>query len=231
MEHDTSYTVTVRGRGFLLTKSQIEFDGPNYFTTCFLGDFKKTQTRQIKLPRDPDLFLIVFHYLCGYKVLPLSDRVIPTGMSPELALENLKIDAAFYQLDGLVEQCDALMPRPLERVKGGIRKPYLVLGCEYSHDETGPFEKHVATAIKSSVWSIHITKERLTEEPFTSMKRPENHKGFQGLRTIAAVESFARTVRQVELELVGWHIEKLPYEGSMFSDEPLDFRLMVVLAI
>ncbi|KDN34344.1 hypothetical protein RSAG8_12575, partial [Rhizoctonia solani AG-8 WAC10335] len=225
MEHDISYTVTVRGRDFLLTKSQIEFDGPNYFTTCFLGDFKEAQTRHVKLSRDPDLFFIVWDYLCGYKVLPLSDRVIPERMSPALALENLKTNAVFYQLDGLVEQCDALITRPHERVKAERRNPYLVLGCGYTCHGSSQFDSHVDTAIKSSVWSVRVTKERLTQEPFAGMDRPESHMGFEGLRTIAAVQSFARTVHQVESELVGWHLVTVPAYGTAY------YRLMVVLAI
>ncbi|KAH7332675.1 hypothetical protein B0J17DRAFT_678404 [Rhizoctonia solani] len=136
MEHEDGYTVTIRGRDFQLVKAQIEFDGPNYFTTCFLGGFKESQSRHLKLFRDPDLFLIICDYLSGYKVLPLSDRVIPARMSPELALANLKTDAAFYQLDGLVEQCDALIIPPDQQADG---KHYLILGCDYRHPSRGRF--------------------------------------------------------------------------------------------
>ncbi|EUC56779.1 BTB domain protein, putative [Rhizoctonia solani AG-3 Rhs1AP] len=144
MEHDPIYTVTVRGKDFLLTKSQIEFDGPNYFTTCFLGDFKEAQSHHLKLSRDPDLFFIISDYLCGYEVLPLSDQVIPARMSPEIALENLKTDAEFYQLDGLVEQCDALITHRQQKVQDESQKPYLVYGYEYTyHDGNSPFDTSI----------------------------------------------------------------------------------------
>ncbi|KAL5632283.1 hypothetical protein ACGC1H_000329 [Rhizoctonia solani] len=225
MEHDPIYNVTVRGKDFLLTKSQIEFDGPNYFTTCFLGDFKEAQSHHLKLSRDPDLFLIISDYLCGYKVLPLSDRVIPVRMSPELALENLKADAAFYHLDGLVEQCDALIARRQKKVQDESQNSYLVYGCQYGyHDENSPFEQHVDAALQSTVWSVRVNDKGLTEEPFASMETRENYTGFGGLRTIAAVELFARTMLHAEPKLVGWHIETSRL-GYAFI-----YKLMVVLA-
>ncbi|KDN46660.1 hypothetical protein RSAG8_04040, partial [Rhizoctonia solani AG-8 WAC10335] len=109
MKSEPNYTVTAQGTDFLLTKSQIEFDAPNYFTTCFLGDFEESQTLHLKISRDPVLFRIISDYLCGYTVLPLADDVIPARMSPELVLANLKADAEFYLLDGLAKQCETLL--------------------------------------------------------------------------------------------------------------------------
>jgi hypothetical protein len=104
-----TYTVIMRGEPFLLTRDQIEFDSPNYFTSCFLGEFAESQTRTLSLSRDPDLFRIIVDYLSGYNVLPLYESVIPKRMSPEAALENLHIDAKYYLLDGLVNQ---ITPNP-----------------------------------------------------------------------------------------------------------------------
>jgi hypothetical protein len=106
MEYDPKYTVVVMDKKFVLTKSQIEFDGPNYFTACFLGDFCEAQTRHIELSRNPDLFQIIVNYLCGYSVLPLDENYTPSSMAPATALVNLRADAAFYQLDGLIQACD-----------------------------------------------------------------------------------------------------------------------------
>lgn len=102
--------MVVRGKTFLLTKSQIEFDSPNYFTTCFLGDFREAQTRRLNLSRSPEIFEVILDYLCGYKVLPLGQQSIPSRMSPEAALINLRADAAFYQLDGLIRACEEFSP-------------------------------------------------------------------------------------------------------------------------
>lgn len=129
MDHDLEYTVTVRGEVFTLTKSQIEFDAPNYFTMCFLGDFREAQTRHVKLSRDPDLFRIILDYLCGYTVLPLSKTVIPARMTQAAALKNLRTDAAFYQLEGLIQECDIFI-KPFQ-VKAAPVDPYLVLGSKY----------------------------------------------------------------------------------------------------
>ncbi|CAE6406333.1 hypothetical protein ACGC1H_000328 [Rhizoctonia solani] len=198
MEHDPTYTVTLRGRDFILTKSQIEFDSPNYFTTCFLGDSKEAQTRHLLLCRDPDLFIVICDYLCGYRVLPLNNRAIPARMSPEFALENIKADAAFYQLGGLIEECAALMSQTPQKGREQPQKPYLVLGCEYEHDTAGPFVEEVDKAINGPTWSTRITESRLSEIPFADMDRPEDHSGYLGLRTISAMESFAWAVRGEE---------------------------------
>ncbi|CAE6505941.1 unnamed protein product [Rhizoctonia solani] len=222
MEHEDKYTVTIRGSEFQLTKAQIEFDGPNHFTTCFSGNFKESQTRHLKLSRDPDLFLIICDYLSGYKVLPLSDQVIPARMSPELALANLKIDAAFYQLDGLVEQCAALTTRPNQNTG---EKRYLILGCEYKHSSRGRFESQIDEAVKGPTWSTPVTEAGLSQKPFDEMERPEDHIGYDGLRTVSAIGSFARAVRGVEPQLVGWHIETTSLSFMLSS------RLMVVLVV
>ncbi|KAH7332674.1 hypothetical protein B0J17DRAFT_678403 [Rhizoctonia solani] len=133
MDQDTGYTVTVQNRDFLLTESQIVFDAPNYFLTCFSGDFKEAQTRHLYISRDPGLFQIISDYMCGYAVLPLSNHAIPARMSPELALVNLKADAVYYELDGLVEQCNTFLLQEQKKIKDKpeIRKMYSILGCEY----------------------------------------------------------------------------------------------------
>ncbi|KAG8790789.1 hypothetical protein FRC12_011014 [Ceratobasidium sp. 428] len=97
-----TYTVIIHGGPFVLTRDQIEFDSPNYFTSCFLGEFTEARTRTLTLSRDPELFRIILDHLSGYEVLPLHQSVIPKRMSPEVALRNLLVDAQFYLLDGLV---------------------------------------------------------------------------------------------------------------------------------
>ncbi|KAG8755658.1 hypothetical protein FRC11_005884 [Ceratobasidium sp. 423] len=146
-------------------------------------------------------------------------------MSPELALANLRTDAAFYQLDGLVEQCNALIAQSL--VEGGPRKQYQILGSEYEHLSNCSFESQMGIALKAKTWSTRVTAERLAQEPFVNMERPEKHLGFSGLRTIAAVERFAREMCGVEPQLVGWHVEASPEQmfGVVYS------RLVVVLTL
>ncbi|KDN33445.1 hypothetical protein RSAG8_13466, partial [Rhizoctonia solani AG-8 WAC10335] len=109
MEYEPKYTVVLRGQEFVLTKSQIEFDSPNYFTACFLGDFREAQTKRLVLTRNLELFQLVVEHLCGYEILPLDDKTIPSHMPPDAVLRNLRADALFYQLDGLVKSCDEII--------------------------------------------------------------------------------------------------------------------------
>ncbi|KAF8712332.1 hypothetical protein RHS03_01193, partial [Rhizoctonia solani] len=144
MEFNEKYTVSIQGIEFTLSKSQIEFDGPNYFTTCFLGDFRESSTRRVELSRDPDLFRIVLSYLSGYTVLPLNERVIPATMSQEAALLNLRADAEFYQLDGLAQACEAFI-NPREG-QGSPKNRYLILGSKWFVDDDeyrGKFESPI----------------------------------------------------------------------------------------
>ncbi|KAG9079700.1 hypothetical protein FS749_008302 [Ceratobasidium sp. UAMH 11750] len=99
-----TYIVVMRGERFTLTQDQVEFDSPNYFTSCFLGEFAESQTRTVALSRDPDLFRIIIDYLSGYTVLPLHESALPERMDTDVALANLLADAQFYLLDGLVDQ-------------------------------------------------------------------------------------------------------------------------------
>ncbi|KAG8677982.1 hypothetical protein FRC08_018164 [Ceratobasidium sp. 394] len=96
----------MRGEHFTLTQDQIEFDSPNYFTSCFLGDFAESRTRTVTLFRDPDLFKIIVEYLNGYQVIPLHESALPKRMSTDAALFNLLADAQFYHLDGLIAQIE-----------------------------------------------------------------------------------------------------------------------------
>ncbi|CAE6370913.1 hypothetical protein RSOLAG22IIIB_13207 [Rhizoctonia solani] len=229
MKHDANYTVTVQGTNFLLTKSQIEFDAPNYFTTCFLGDFEEAKTLHLNISRDPTLFQIISDYLCGYTVLPLSDQVIPPRMSPALALVNLRVDAAFYQLDGLVEQCDNLIMR--EQIKKQPTRNYLVLGCEFVSSEK-PFDINIYKATEpQNRWRTIVTEERLTQEPFSSMETPRSHQGFEGLRIVAAVERLAKEVERVERPLVGWHLHQSTSSVPGYGSRAAKFRLIIVLAM
>lgn len=109
MSLNNKYTVIIRDSVFKLSKSQIEFDSPNFFTACFLSDFQEAQTRTVEVMRDPDLFRIIVNYLCGYTVLPLTGTAVPTTMTPASALVNLRLDAEYYQLNGLVRACDEHM--------------------------------------------------------------------------------------------------------------------------
>ncbi|QRW13120.1 hypothetical protein RhiLY_12119 [Ceratobasidium sp. AG-Ba] len=102
-----TYAIIIRGEKFVLSQAQVEYDSPNYFTACFLGEFTWSQSRALELSRDPELFKIVLNYLSGYEVLPLHESAIPKRMSSQAVLRNLLADAEFYQLDELVDQLNS----------------------------------------------------------------------------------------------------------------------------
>lgn len=58
------------------------------------------------------LFKYITLYLSGYKILPLQIAAVPITMSLESALENLLIDANYFDLDGLVAQIKLFMRPP-----------------------------------------------------------------------------------------------------------------------
>ncbi|KAG8783844.1 hypothetical protein FRC12_019291 [Ceratobasidium sp. 428] len=121
-----TYKIIMRGETFLLTRDQIEFDSPNYFTSCFLGEFSEAKTRTLTLSRDPELFKIILDYLSGYDVLPLHESAIPERMGLDVALRNVFADAQFYQLDGLVDRINQ-ENRAKEEVEETLVSPYAMI--------------------------------------------------------------------------------------------------------
>ncbi|CAE6469131.1 unnamed protein product [Rhizoctonia solani] len=123
MTQSQLYKVTLRDTTFALDRSQIEFDSPNYFTSCFLGSFLEAHAREIRLSRDPALFSIIVNYLSGYAILPVQP---PVGMSEQAAVENLLRDALFYGLDelaGMLEEHKSekkVLRTPEESVKSYV---------------------------------------------------------------------------------------------------------------
>lgn len=147
MEYETKYTVSLQGRRFTLTRSQLEFDSPNYFTAAFLGEFRESQTRYLELNRDPGLFSLICTYLCGYKILPVQDYILaalrsthPLGFSSAATLLNLRADAVFYQLDGLVEACDGYIE--LSGIQDPPKNDYIAIGTQFETDE----DAHICTS-------------------------------------------------------------------------------------
>lgn len=98
------YTVVVRDEEFTLSRSQLEFDSPNYFTAIFFGDFAEGDSKltTIHVDRNPTLFAIIVEYLSGYPLsLPIAPKALPRTMDSRTAMLALADDAAFYGLDKL----------------------------------------------------------------------------------------------------------------------------------
>ncbi|CUA73061.1 putative WD repeat-containing protein all2124 [Nostoc sp, PCC 7120] [Rhizoctonia solani] len=110
----TQLQATIQYVDFLLSEHQIEFDAPNYFTDFYFGNWTDSppEERHLQLYwRDPKLFSIIMTYLNGYSVFPLDKCVIPERLSVRQTLLNLRVDARFYRLGGLVHACDEQLER------------------------------------------------------------------------------------------------------------------------
>ncbi|CAE6507582.1 unnamed protein product [Rhizoctonia solani] len=121
---NTIYKVVIEDQVFKLTKAQIHFDSPNYFTFHLLDKSEE----EVELTRDPHLFRIIIDYLNGYCVVPLRLDRLPPAMSPDIALANLRVDAEFYQLHGLLDMLDSPPPpMSLEYRKQRLFHHYLMI--------------------------------------------------------------------------------------------------------
>jgi hypothetical protein len=117
-----TFTVTVRDTSFVLSRSQIEHDAPNYLTSYFLSDCGERINEHIQISRDPCIFELVLKYLNGYQVLPIHDSSVPPSLTAATALADLQADAEFFQLDGLVQACRNANAEPQYAVITGYFK-------------------------------------------------------------------------------------------------------------
>ncbi|KAF8684161.1 hypothetical protein RHS04_01587 [Rhizoctonia solani] len=229
-----TYIITIRGTEFSLHKSQIEFDGPNYFTFYFLVNSKQ---RRIELHRDPGLFRIIVSYLSGYNIFPLDERSIPPTMTSETVLQNLRADAVFYQLSGLVCACDEFIEQ--QRIKQTPQNQYLVLGNVYRCHFSVEFDELQTNTEPASSWRLHANKDILSKTPFDDMITVESmlDEGIDGLQAIAKVEGFTtHTLGEFDprrWKLVGWHIDESRFGGDDENFDwdlhDIDYRLLIVL--
>ncbi|KAF8601053.1 hypothetical protein BDV93DRAFT_524954 [Ceratobasidium sp. AG-I] len=207
MNPSDKFTAVVRGSSFILTRSQVEFDSPNYFTACFLGNFKESQTRILEISRDPVLFGVIFDYLCGYTVLPLDKSVIPTRMSLATALANLRVDAEFYQLDGLVRACDNLAsPRPAS--SHNTETHAVISGISPSTNRGTDMKAYLATFRDFGV--VPVGREMLSQAPFFHLNTASSCVGFQGIRELSGiriiVDSLMGSSNGSSWRIAGWRI-------------------------
>ncbi|CAE6439935.1 unnamed protein product [Rhizoctonia solani] len=205
------FTVILQDRKFTLTQSQVEFDSPNYFSTRFLGDSRGSQTRQIKLNRDPDLFKIILNYLCGYAVLPLSAKQIPEHMSPATVLSNLRSDAVFYQLNGLVQACQEFVSnQTLQQRRTYMAFVSAPLMPSHAQKET------VIMQAKHDCYAATISSDALSGTLFDFLGRSKKGPAmtFDEIRILAVVEDVLRSKLGSEYpckwQLVGWDASYSP---------------------
>lgn len=114
---DIRYIIDVSGERFVFTKSQLESDPGNYFSTYFLGDFSEAKSgiRELKLEKEPAIFKIIQAHLRGYEVFPIPERITPYYMTSESFLKNILFEAEYYCLGNLVQKiCAYLKTQNLE---------------------------------------------------------------------------------------------------------------------
>ncbi|CAE6481271.1 unnamed protein product [Rhizoctonia solani] len=205
------YTVILQDRKFTLTQSQVEFDSPNYFSKRFLGESHGSQTRHIKLNRDPDLFKIILNHLCGYTVLPLSAKQIPENMSSATVLSNLRSDAVFYQLNGLVRACQEFASsQAIQQRRMYMAFVSAPLLPSHTHKEA------VILQARNDCHAATITSEALSGALFDFLGRSKSNSAmtFDEIRMLAVVEEVVRSKLGTEYpykwQLVGWDVSYSP---------------------
>ncbi|CAE6414031.1 unnamed protein product [Rhizoctonia solani] len=198
MDHETTFTVLIQGEKFTLSQSQVQFDSPNYFSTCFLGDFCEAQTRSVELTRNPEMFPLIQQYLCGYMVLPPSESASPKGMTFTQIIVNLRVDAIFYQLKGLIQQCDVYL-EPLKRGLPAAYRYYLVGWKVSKYKPAGVPNNHTKDTLKRLRdpkcfgWHLDITKQELDKLVLKRMFTREDMiaEGADGIRALTTMKCCA----------------------------------------
>ncbi|TFK52633.1 hypothetical protein OE88DRAFT_1426660 [Heliocybe sulcata] len=148
------YTVVVRGEEFRLSRRQIEFDSPNYFTDCFLGSFQESSSNT--LDRNPHLFAIIVEYLSGYDILPLSSALLPVRMDAAYATRNLLVDADFYGLMGLKRLLTAPRLPPWLTLEWAGLAPEIVTLSEVLSNDLPPGVEYTSVGLSMKQDTKHL---------------------------------------------------------------------------
>ncbi|KAJ1300419.1 hypothetical protein OPQ81_005239 [Rhizoctonia solani] len=158
-------------------------------------------------------------------------------MSPETVLLNLRADAVFYRLGGLVRICDNFIEQ--QRVKKTPSNQYLILGNVYRCHFSVEFDELQSNATPATTWRLHAGRDILSKAPLIDMITAESllDEGIDGLQAIAKVEGFAsHTLGGFDSrrwKLIGWHIDETRFGGDDENFDwdlhDIDYRLLIVL--
>ncbi|KEP46231.1 putative BTB domain protein [Rhizoctonia solani 123E] len=234
MDYEPKYTVVLRGQEFVLTKSQIEFDSPNYFTACFLGDFREAQTKRLEISRNPELFKLIMEHLCGYDILPLDDNAVPSHVSLDTVLRNLRADALFYQLEALVEACEDIID-PSKTNRSYMVIGYTTISRIVNDASVGKLTAYQLEEITTrmepgKVWTTIVSEDMLSQ--MGPLQLADSFSGFKGLRAVAAIEGFTRKAvkdyHKLGWTLMSWRAELVTSGKAelLVVLKPLDSRQM-----
>ncbi|KAG8720435.1 hypothetical protein FRC11_003171 [Ceratobasidium sp. 423] len=149
--------------------------------------------------------------------MPLNDKAIPSYMTLETGLQNLRADALFYQLGGLVTACDSFIkprdpPVPPSRsflVVGYTTTSRILSGTDPNSVSVSMLEWENPGPRDKNKWMTLVTEDTLGR--MGRIQSPKSYTDFQGLRTVAAIEKLtsklAGNYRQDGWKLKGWRIE------------------------
>lgn len=97
------YTVITRGVTFNLSADQV---GRSVYLMDAFGQLAESESMTIHLNRHPKLFQIIVDHSSGYDVLPLQQAALPESWTLEMGWRNLRRDAVYLGLHGLVSDMD-----------------------------------------------------------------------------------------------------------------------------
>ncbi|KAG8735786.1 hypothetical protein FRC10_010157 [Ceratobasidium sp. 414] len=179
MTGSDQFVVLVSGQSFILTRSQIEFDSPNYFTEWFS---EKPPGAKLELWRNPDLFRWIINHLSGYSMISLDP--LKFSLPGSLGVSELRADAAFYGLAKLKSLCEQVLVDG--DGDGSDDKKIIVLtGIHYCADGSpGETIPNVHTAYTA----MYAEEDKLTASDLQALTTPQSCTGIGGVRELNIVQ-------------------------------------------
>ncbi|KAF8601056.1 hypothetical protein BDV93DRAFT_546025 [Ceratobasidium sp. AG-I] len=211
MTQNDKYTIIIHGKRYVLTKAQVEFDSPNYFTKQFFGDTPEAQSRTLELSRDPDLFKLVLDYLSDYWIIPLNVPAIPPR-SAYRTLNDLLRDAKFYQLGKLESACQGLMPAAGEaavKARDSLKQEKYIVMTRMAQTENNEADTaRIYEKGYDSYMYTRISEDKLSLPTLSGLNTLQSSQSFMGIRELGFVRKVATVYLKgeniIDWKLIGW---------------------------
>ncbi|CAE6442491.1 unnamed protein product [Rhizoctonia solani] len=139
--------------------------------------------------RDPATFGHIVNYLSGYEIFPPA-YVEPSSSIYDSFMRKLRVDAEFFQLDGLVHLMDKILVPYVEDMKPNER--YLAFLGTYrtAHAELEDPADGVRGVI---IWNtLSLTDKMRAKAPFNELESPLSGSDFDDYDTLAAVQKILK---------------------------------------
>ncbi|GAB1524733.1 hypothetical protein RhiTH_007887 [Rhizoctonia solani] len=172
----------------------IEFDSPNFFSTCFQSGFQEAHTGRLSINRDPAVFEYIVSYLSGYEILrPVSRGPLQLAAAlDKTLLYNIRTDAAFFQLDGLVHRVDSILIPYVDTMKLNERC-LAFLGIYLPTNIRTTLEVPGKAFTGVTEWkTTPITAKVRARAPFNQLEIPYSGSNFDDFHTLAMVQQVLR---------------------------------------